>query len=423
MTRSADDAKKFISRLTSQASAAKPLIANSDGASRNQALSACAELIRQNVDAISTANQGDVAGAHKDKLSPAFIDRLTLDEARIEAMASGLDDMAAMPDPLGRVLEEWQRPNGLMISRMTTPLGVLGVIYEARPNVTIDAAGLAIKSGNTVILRSGSSALDTAIVLARLIRKALKRAGLPEDCVQLVEDKDRALVGAMLAAAGEIDVIIPRGGKSLVERVQSEARVPVFAHLEGICHIYIDAEADTDKARKITLNAKMRRVGVCGAAETLLVDSKIADDVLPLIAQDLTEAGCELRGDVATRAIVAKINPANDADWSEEYLDKIISIRVVDGVSEAIDHISRYGSAHTESIITENPKTADVFLKGIDSAIVMVNASTQFADGGEFGMGAEIGISTGRMHARGPVGANQLTSFKYIVRGSGQVRP
>jgi glutamate-5-semialdehyde dehydrogenase len=418
----ATDAKKLMSELTANANLAKSVIAMSDALVRDRTLTTCAAMIRTSIDAIITANARDIAAARQDGLNAAFIDRLTLDESRIEAMAKGLDDIAARPDPLGQVLAEWKRPNGLMISRVTTPLGVLGIIYEARPNVTIDAAGLGIKSGNPVILRGGSSSFHTAEVLARLMRQSLIQSGLPKDCVQLVNNTDRAMVGAMLTAIGEIDVIIPRGGKSLVERVQNDARVPVFAHLEGICHVYVDADADADKARAITVNAKMRRVGICGAAETLLVDRAIAADLLPALVDDLMKSGCEIRGDAATCAITAAA-AASDDDWSTEYHDKIISVAVVDGVLGAAEHISRYGSAHTDAIITENPDTAEVFLDHVDSAIVMVNASTQFADGGEFGMGAEIGISTGRMHARGPVGADQLTSFKYIVRGSGQVRP
>ena len=423
MALTAEQASEIMASMTGNARAVKPIMAQSTGDVRTAALRAAAAAIRAHVPAILAANKKDVDAAIKADLKPSFIDRLALDEARTEAMAKGLEDIAALPDPLGRVLDAWDRPNGLQISRVATPLGVLGVIYEARPNVTIDAAGLAVKSGNAVILRGGSSSIHTATILTDLMQTGLDAAGLPKDCVQLVTNIDRALVGAMLAAAGEIDVIIPRGGKSLVERVQRDARVPVFAHLEGICHVYIDADADIAKARTITLNAKMRRVGICGAAETLLVDRAIAGNILPLIAADLAEAGCEVRGDKDTRAIIASAIAARDDDWATEYLDKIISVRIVDGVKGAMDHIAQYSSAHTEAIITEDETTAERFLTGVDSAIVMVNASTQFADGGEFGMGAEIGISTGRMHARGPVGANQLTSFKYMVRGAGQVRP
>ena len=423
MAITAEQASEMMAGMTRNARAVKSVMAQSSGDARVAALLAAADAIRQNMAAILAANKKDMDAAITAELKPSFIDRLALDEPRAEAMAKGLEDIAALPDPLGRVLDAWDRPNGLKISRVATPLGVLGVIYEARPNVTIDAAGLAIKSGNAVILRGGSSSIHTATILTDLMQAGLDAAGLPKDCVQLVTNTDRALVGAMLAAAGDIDVIIPRGGKSLVERVQRDARVPVFAHLEGICHVYIDADADLAKAQAITLNAKMRRVGICGAAETLLVDRAIAEKILPLIANDLAEAGCELRGDQATRAIIASAQAAHDEDWATEYLDKILSVRIVDGVEGAMAHIAQYSSAHTEAIVTENEAAAERFLTGVDSAIVMVNASTQFADGGEFGMGAEIGISTGRMHARGPVGANQLTSFKYMVRGAGQVRP
>ncbi len=423
MTISADDAKKDIAGFTARAIAAVPFMAQSAEQLRNRALTAAAKLLRDKLPEIIAANKRDVALATSSEVNAAFIDRLMLDKPRIESMAKGLESIADLPDPLHRVLEEWVRPNGLNISRVATPLGVLGVIYESRPNVTVDAAGLAIKSGNAVILRSGSSCIYTAIILADIMRAGLMAAGMPEDCVQLVGNTDRELVGAMLAAVGGIDVIIPRGGKSLIARVQQDARVPVFAHLEGICHVYIDADADIEKARNITLNAKTRRVGVCGAAETLLVDRAIAADILPLIAEDLTKAGCKIRGDSETCTIITAATEASADDWTAEYLDYIISIRIVEGIDDAMDHISRYGSAHTEAIITENLKTSEQFLKTVDSAIVMVNASTQFADGGEFGMGAEIGISTGRIHARGPVGANQLTSFKYMVRGSGQIRP
>ncbi|MCE2516475.1 MAG: glutamate-5-semialdehyde dehydrogenase [Alphaproteobacteria bacterium] len=423
MTLSPSDAADLMASWTRRARAVKPVMAVSSETDRNNALMAAAMLIHQHHDEIINANTRDVKAAQAAEMKAAFIDRLTLDHDRIEAMAKGLEDIAALPDPLGRVLDQWDRPNGLDISRVATPLGVLGVIYEARPNVTIDAAGLAVKSGNAVILRGGSSSIHTATVLAGLMRDGLIQHGLPADCVQLVDNTDRALVGAMLAATGAIDVIIPRGGKSLVERVQNDARVPVFAHLEGICHVYIDADADLDKARAISLNAKMRRVGICGAAETLLVDRAVAAEMLPAIAEDLMAAGCALRGDADSRALIPSADAAEDGDWSTEYLDAIISVRLVDGVKGAMAHIERYSSAHTETIITENTATAETFLTGVDSAIVMVNASTQFADGGEFGMGAEIGISTGRMHARGPVGADQLTSFKYVVRGNGQVRP
>lgn len=416
-------ATEIMAFYTDNAQASIRKLAESRHELRNLALKAAASHLRNSINAILDANKDDIKAAEERGLKPSFIDRLKLDEGRVEQMAKGLDDIVALPDPLGRVLDRWQRPNGLDISRVSTPLGVIGVIYEARPNVTVDAAGLAIKSGNPVILRGGSDSIHTSSLLARLMRKGLEDAGLPSDSVQLVENTDRALVGAMLTATGGIDVIIPRGGRSLVERVQSEARVPVFAHLEGICHVYIDRAADPDKARDITVNAKMRRVGICGAAETLLIDRVVADRILPKVAAALIDAGCSLRADADALKLIPDAKPASNEDWSTEYLDSILSIAVVDGVDGAIAHIQRYGSNHTEAIITEDDAAADAFTSGVDSAIVMVNASTQFADGGEFGMGAEIGISTGKMHARGPVGANELTSFKYIVRGSGQIRP
>jgi len=418
----ASDYSAAMATLTANARTTTATMAQSSGDARNKALSHAAALLRQKAEDILAANEQDLANARADQQDAAFIDRLALTSERIEGMAKGLDDIAALNDPLGRVLASWTRPNGLAISRVATPLGVLGVIYESRPNVTIDAAGLAVKSGNAVILRGGSASIHTATLLSDLMRAGLAESDLPEDAVQLVTNTDREMVGAMLAATGGIDVIIPRGGKSLVERVQRDARVPVFAHLEGLCHLYIDAGADLDKARAIAVNAKMRRVGICGAAETLLVDRKIASEMLPLIAGDLTAAGCTLHADAEAMALIDAAVPATEDDWSTEYLSPDLSVRLVDGVEGAMAHIRQYSSDHTESIITEDADTAERFLNGVDSAIVMVNASTQFADGGEFGMGAEIGIATGRMHARGPVGAEQLTSFKYIVRGTGQTR-
>lgn len=417
------EASASITTLTGQARACLKPMATSSHESRNAALAATAVLIRSHQDTIMEANAKDIAAAQDRQRDAAMIGRLTLNPDRIEAMAQGLEDITALDDPIGRELDRWQRPNGLDIARVSTPLGVLGVIYESRPNVTVDAAGLAIKSGNPVILRGGSDSIHTATVLARLVREGLAGAGLPENAVQLVENTDRALVGAMLAAVGGIDVIIPRGGRSLVERVQQEARVPVFAHLEGICHVYVDKAADPEKALAVTVNAKMRRVEICGAAETLLIDRAVAATLLPRLGEALSTAGCRLVADDEARALLAGADPATDDDYHTEYLDAVISVAVVDGVGGAIDHIGQYSSNHTESIITEDTETAEHFLAEVDSAIVMVNASTQFADGGEFGMGAEIGISTGRMHARGPVGATQLTSFKYMVRGTGQTRP
>ena len=412
----------LISQLVRDARAAQTVLAQSSYDQRVAALANAAALIRGAADDILGRNALDVARARENGIGDAFIDRLTLNPDRIEAMAAGLEDITGLGDPIGRELARWTRPNGLDIARVATPLGVIGVIYESRPNVTVDAGGLCLIAGNAAILRGGTDSRETSACLAALMANGLAQAGLPHHAVQMVPTDDRAAVGAMLAAAGEIDVIIPRGGRSLVERVQSEARVPVFAHLEGICHLFIDSAADATKAVSIAVNAKMRRTGICGAAETILVDRSVAADLLPRIAGALGDAGCAIRGDAATCAIVPAAEPATEADWSTEYLDSIISVRVVDGLDAAIDHIAAYGSDHTDCIITEDKDRAESFLQRVDSAIVMVNASTQFADGGEFGMGAEIGIATGRMHARGPVGANQLTSFKYVVRGDGQIR-
>jgi glutamate-5-semialdehyde dehydrogenase len=352
-----------------------------------------------------------------------MLDRLALDEGRIEAMAGGLEDIAALPDPVGAVIAEWDRPNGLHISRVRTPLGVIGVIYESRPNVTADAGGLCLKAGNAAILRGGSESFHSSAVIMECLAAGLVAAGLPTASIQLVPTTDRAAVGEMLRMSEFIDVIVPRGGKSLIERITAESRVPLFQHLEGICHTYIDAAADPEMARRVAFNAKMRRTGICGATETLLIDRAIAPVVLSPIVDDLFSAGCEVRGDDATRAIDGRVLPATDADWDTEYLDAILSVKIVDGVRAAIDHIARHSSRHTDAIITEDPAAADLFVSRLDSAIILVNASTQYADGGEFGMGAEIGISTGKLHARGPVGVEQLTSFKYVVRGSGQCRP
>ena len=342
---------------------------------------------------------------------------------RVEAMATGIEEIAALPDPVGTVLAAWDRPNGLHIERVRTPLGVIGIIYESRPNVTADAGALCLKAGNAAILRGGSDSFRTSGAIHACLVAGLEAAGLPKEAIQFVPTRERIAVGYMLSGLnGAIDVIVPRGGKSLVARVQAEARVPVFAHLEGICHIYVDRDADLEMAKAIVVNAKMRRPGVCGAVETLLVDGKVADTHLKPLIVALKEAGCMVRGDERSRAVVPGVTPATEGDWSTEYLDAIISVKVVDGIKEAIDHIERYGSHHTDAIITNDQAAADRFLSRVDSAIVLHNASTQFADGGEFGMGAEIGIATGKMHARGPVGVEQLTSFKYRVRGTGQVR-
>ncbi len=417
------DHSQLISDLVVTARAAQSVLAQSSHEARASALQHAATLIRAHADEIMANNGTDLDRAEKAGMAGSFVDRLTLNESRIEAMAAGLEDILALDDPLGRELARWQRPNGLDITRVSTPLGVIGVIYESRPNVTVDAAGLCLVSGNAVILRGGSDSTASSAFLARLMAEGLEAAGLPGGGVQMVPTTDRAAVGSMLAANGEIDVIIPRGGRSLVERVQTEARVPVFAHLEGICHLFIDAAADSAKSVEIAVNAKMRRTGICGAAETILVDSAVAGDMVPAIASALIRAGCAIRGDEHVCSLVDDATAATEADWSTEYLDSIISMKVVDGAEAAISHIAHYSSGHTDCIITEDEATAEAFLACVDSAIVMVNASTQFADGGEFGMGAEIGIATGRMHARGPVGAAQLTSFKYIVRGNGQIRP
>jgi glutamate-5-semialdehyde dehydrogenase len=393
-------------------------------ARKNAALEVMATRLEARADAILEANRNDIESARGKDRDEAFIDRLTLDQSRVAAMAKSLRDIAALPDPVGQVITSWTRPNGLQFSRVRVPLGVIGIIYESRPNVTADAGALCLKSGNAVILRSGSESFLTSLVICNALTEGLAEAGLPEAAIQLVPTVDRAAVGFMLAGlGGAIDVIVPRGGKSLVARVQEEARVPVFAHLEGVCHVYVHAPADLAMAKTIVLNAKMRRTGICGAAETLLVDRAAAPAQLaPLVAM-LIEAGCEVRGDAATQSVDPRVKPASEEDWGAEFLDAIIAVKVVNGLDEAIEHIARYGSQHTDAIVTEDRSAAERFLAQVDSAIVLHNASTQFADGGEFGMGAEIGIATGRFHARGPVGLEQLTTFKYVVHGSGQTRP
>ena len=391
---------------------------------KDRALAAMAGAIRAHRSEILAANAEDIAEAKASGATSAFLDRLALDEKRVAGMADGLDVVRELADPVGKVTESWTRPNGMTIERVRVPLGVIGVIYESRPNVTADAGALCLKAGNAAILRGGSESQRSNQAIHAALSEGLKAAGLPGAAIQLVPTRDRAAVGLMLAGLdGAIDVIVPRGGKSLVARVQAEARVPVFAHLEGICHVYVDKAAALDMAKAIVLNAKMRRTGVCGAAETLLVDRAAAPTHLkPLVAM-LLDAGCDVRGDDATRAVDPRVKPASEQDWSTEYLDAVISAKVVDGVDGAIAHIEHYGSHHTDSIVTEDQAAAEKFLREVDSAIVLHNASTQFADGGEFGFGAEIGIATGRFHARGPVGVEQLTSFKYRVRGSGQIRP
>ena len=412
-----------MTALGEAARAAAAVLANATSAAKDTALRQAAQAIRDRKDELLDANAKDVAAAEARDLRAALVDRLKLDESRIEAMAGGLEEVAAMPDPVGKVIDRWDRPNGLNISRVRTPLGVIGIIYESRPNVTADAGGLCLKSGNAAVLRGGSESFHSSGLIGACLHDGLRAAGLPEGAVQLLPTTDRAAVGIMLAMNEHIDIIVPRGGKGLIERVQNESRIPVIAHLDGICHVYVDGAADLDKARAIALNAKMRRVSICGAAETLLVDKRVHNSHLEPIVRDLLEAGCEVRGDDAAQAIDPRVEQATAEDWNTEYLDSIISVRVVDGVDGAIRHISEHGSHHTDSIVTEDAEVADRFLNKVDSAIVLWNASTQFADGGEFGMGAEIGISTGKLHARGPVGAEQLTSFKYVVRGDGQVRP
>ena len=410
--------------LGEAALAAQPVLAAATREQKDAALLAAATALRGNVERILAANAIDMQAAEQKNLSAAMLDRLRLDAARVEAMARGLEDIARLPDPVGRVLAEWDRPNGLRISRVAVPLGVIGIIYESRPNVTADAGALCLKSGNAVILRGGSESAHSSAAIHAALVAGLKAAQLPEAAIQLVPTTDRAAVGYLLSEMTDyIDVIVPRGGKSLVARVQQEARVPVIGHLDGICHVYVDRDADLPMAIAITLNAKLRRTGVCGSAETLLVDSAAVESYLAPLVTALLDAGCEVRGDEQVRRVDPRVRAATEQDWYTEYLDAIIAVRVVDGVDAAMAHIARYGSSHTESIITANSKTAERFLTGVDSAIVLHNASTQFADGGEFGMGAEIGISTDRFHARGPVGVEQLTSYKYVVRGSGQLRP
>jgi len=391
---------------------------------KNKALLAGADAIRAHQNAILAANDEDIKTAAARSLSPALMDRLKLDKKRVEAMAKGVAEVAELPDPVGRELARWTRPNGLDIARVATPIGVLGIIYESRPNVTADAGALCLKSGNAVILRGGSESFHSSRAIHEALVEGLDAAGLPPGSIQLVPTVDRAAVGYMLEGlGGTLDMIVPRGGKSLVARVQKEARIPVLAHLEGICHTYVHEKADLNKARALVLNGKMRRTGICGATETMLIDRSILATHLKAILDDLTEAGCEIRGDAAVRKLYSLAKPATEEDWRTEYLDAIIAVRTVDGVEQAIEHIATYGSQHTESIVTEDKTAAERFLSALDSAIVMHNASTQFADGAEFGMGAEIGIGTGKLHARGPVGVEQLTIFKYVVRGTGQTRP
>jgi glutamate-5-semialdehyde dehydrogenase len=424
LTTTSTEVATLMRGLADAARAAGRLVALAPAAQKMQALIAAAAALRGQAEAILRANGIDVAAATAAGRPASFIDRLTLTPARIEAMAKGVEEVAALTDPVGEVIASWTRPNGLSINRVRVPLGVIGMIFESRPNVTADAGALALKSGNAIILRSGSESLQSAAAIHACLQQGLAEAGLPIDAIQLIPTGDRAAVGLMLAGLdGTIDVIIPRGGKSLVERVQREARVPVFAHLEGICHVYVDSAADLEMAKRIIVNAKLRRTGLCGAAEALLIDRAGADGKLAPLVKALLDAGCEVRGDEAAGRADTRVKAAAADDWGKEFLDSIIAVRLVDGVEGAMEHIARYGSQHTDCIVTDDAATAERFLREVDSAIVLHNASTQFADGGEFGMGAEIGIATGRFHARGPVGVEQLTTFKYVVRGAGQVRP
>ncbi|MER9615186.1 glutamate-5-semialdehyde dehydrogenase [Mesorhizobium sp. M0207] len=422
--KSRDDTVALMADIGRRARAAARPLAIAAAERKHAALFGMAQAILRHEQDILDANAIDIRNGREAGLSAASMDRLKLDPARIRAMADGISEIAGLRDPVGDVIAAWDRPNGLHIERVRTPLGVVGVIYESRPNVTADAGALCLKAGNPVILRGGSDSANSSAAIHACLVEGLKAAGLPEDAIQLVPTTDRAAVGEMLKGlSGNLEVIIPRGGRSLVERVQNEARVPVFAHLEGICHLYIDRSADLDMAVKIAVNAKMRRTGVCGAAETLLVDRAAAGTHLVPILEALRAAGCEIHADAEALRLYADAQPATDADWVTEYLDAIIAVKLVDGIGGAIEHIETFSSHHTEAIIAEDAKAVERFFNEIDSAILLHNASTQFADGGEFGMGAEIGIATGKMHARGPVGVEQLTSFKYRVRGSGQVRP
>ena len=418
------DIATIMTELGVAARAAATDLATSIGEQRNAALVAAAASLRENASVIIGQNAVDMAAARERGLSPAMLDRLMLDESRVEGMATGIEAIVALADPVGRVLAGWQRPNGLQIERVAVPLGVIGIIYESRPNVTADAAALCVKSGNAVILRGGSESFHSSHAIFECLQAGLEAGGLPRNAVQMVPTTDRAAVGFLLSSmAAWVDVVVPRGGRNLIKRVQDEARVPVIGHLEGVCHVYLHQAADPDMAREVVLNAKMRRTGICGAAETVLVDRAAADVLVPAVGAALQSAGCEVRGDDTVVDLLRGAVAATEDDWPTEYLDAIISMRVVDGVEAAVAHIRKYGSGHTESIVTADDAVAEQFLRDVDSAIVLRNASTQFADGGEFGMGAEIGIATGRIHARGPVGAEQLTSYKYVVRGSGQVRP
>ena len=412
----------LIEKISKKSKSAFEVISTSSIEKRNSAILNISKLLEERSRGILDANKSDLENAKKKNLTPSFIDRLTLNESRIKNMCEGLKEISTLQDPIGKNLESWTRPNGLKIEKISVPLGVIGIIYESRPNVTVDAGSLCIKSGNVCILRGGSDSFYSSKLLASLMQEALHQSGLPKNVVQFVETTDRSMVTQMLQASKYLDVIIPRGGKSLVEKIQQEARVPVFAHLEGICHVYIDHEANMEIALNILLNSKLRRTGICGAAETLLIDKRLDENHVSDLIYKLMSEGCEVRAEKAIQNKYNKVLLATEKDWRTEYLDSIISVKYVNDVEHAIEHINEYSSDHTETIVTENKRTAEKFLSHVDSAIVMHNASTQFADGGEFGMGAEIGISTGKLHARGPVGTEQLTSFKYIVRGTGQIR-
>ncbi|MGC1694916.1 MAG: glutamate-5-semialdehyde dehydrogenase [Pseudolabrys sp.] len=418
------DIAPALGEIGRQARAAARTLALASTAQKDRALELMAGAVRAQAAAILATNAEDIAEARGSGMAGALLDRLMLNIERIEDIASAIDAVRALKDPVGVITESWSRPNGMFIERVKVPLGVIGIIYESRPNVTADAGALCLKSGNAAVLRGGSDSLRTSRAIIAALGQGLRETGLPEAAIQLVPTRDRAAVGLMLNGLdGNIDVIVPRGGKSLVQRVQSEARVPVFAHLEGVCHVYVDKAASLDMAKNLVLNAKMRRTGVCGAAETLLIDRAATDKFLKPLVEMLIEAKCEIHGDKATQAVDKGVKAATEEDWSTEYLDAIIAVKVVDGVAGAIEHIERYGSHHTDAIVTDDRAAAEKFLREVDSAIVLHNASTQFADGGEFGFGAEIGIATGRLHARGPVGVEQLTTFKYRIRGSGQIRP
>lgn len=416
-----NDIPALMRRIGEDARDAYQALAEATTAQKNTALTAAAASLRANLSTILEANSEDLIAAEKAGITGPMLERLVLNPARVEAMAKGLEDIAALPDPVGDVLAEWERPNGLRIARVAVPLGVIGIIYESRPNVTADAGALCLKAGNAAILRGGSDSLHSSQAIADCLHDGLKQAGLPTTAIQLVPTTDRAAVGEMLGMVGLIDIIVPRGGQSLTKRVQDESRVPTLLHLTGNCHTYIHASAQPEMARDVLLNAKMRRTGICGATESVVID-RAALSLLPMLTDTLTEAGCSLRGDEAAQAADSRIAPASEDDWGTEYLDAIVSVKVVDGLEDAIRHVNRYSSHHTDAIIAEDTAAAQAFTRKVDSAIVMHNASTQFADGGEFGMGAEIGIATGRLHARGPVGAAQLTTYKYVVQGNGQTR-